>query len=119
MEKFMFIFRNNPSTYQTSSPEALQADLARWMNWMNTLAESGKLAGGEQLMLEGRVITGAKQIMTDGPFTEAKEIVGGYVIINAESLDEAVEIAKGCPDVSADGLGQGSVEIRQIAVENF
>jgi hypothetical protein len=119
MEKFMLIFRNNASTFQTSSPEALQADLGRWMTWMNTLAESGRMTGGEQLMLDGRVITGAKQIITDGPFTEAKEIFGGYVIINAESLDEAVEIAKGCPDVNAGALGEGSVEIRQVAVENF
>jgi hypothetical protein len=115
MEKFMLIFRNNSSTFQTSSPEALQADLARWMTWMNTLAESGKLAGGEQLMLGGRVITGAKQLITDGPFTEAKEIIGGYVIVNAESLDEATEIAKGCPDVNTGALGEGSVEIRQLA----
>lgn len=113
MEKFMLIFRNNPAAFEAAAPEQMQANLQRWMTWLNDLAESGKLAGGQQLTPNAKVVTN-KQVVTDGPFTEAKEIVGGFVIINAENIDAALEIAKTCPNLEFEG----SVEVRQVLVQN-
>jgi hypothetical protein len=113
MEKFMLIFRQNPAALQSAAPEQIQANLGRWMTWLNDLAQSGKLAGGEQLTPNAKVVTN-KQLVTDGPFTEAKEIVGGFVIINAENIEAALEIAKTCPNLEFEG----SVEVRQVLVQN-
>jgi hypothetical protein len=114
MEKFMLIFRNDPAAFEAASPETMQTNMQHWMTWMNDLAQSGKLAGAEELTSVAKVVTN-KQIVTDGPFTEAKEIFGGYVIINAESIDEAVAIAKTCPNLEFEG----SVEVRQILVREY
>ena len=113
MEKFMLIFRQNPAALQSVAPEQIQANLERWMTWLNDLGQQGKLAGGEQLTPNAKVVT-HKQIVTDGPFTEAKEIVAGFVIVNATNIDEALEIAKTCPVLEFEG----SVEVRQILVQN-
>lgn len=108
----MLIFRQNPEALQSAAPEEIQANLGRWMTWLNDLAAQGKLAGGEQLTPNAKVVTN-KQLVTDGPFTEAKEIVGGFVIINAENIEAALEIAKTCPNLEFEG----SVEVRQILVQ--
>ena len=113
MEKFMLIFRQNPAAVQNAAPEQIQANLERWITWLNDLGQQGKLAGGEQLTPKAKVVTN-KLIVTDGPFTEAKEIVGGFVIINAANIDEALEIAKTCPNLEFEG----SVEVRQVLVQN-
>jgi hypothetical protein len=115
MEKFMLIFRNNTAAFAQASPEAIQDNLQLWMQWLNNLAQNGKLAGGDQLTMNGKVVSTSKQLVTDGPFTEAKEIVAGFVMVNVASLDEAVEIAKTCPALTFDG----SVEVRSVAVQNF
>jgi hypothetical protein len=64
---------------------------------------------GGQLKPGGKIVTGSGA--TDGPFVEAKEIVGGYMLVSAESLDHAIQVAKGCPGVVGPG---SSVEIREI-----
>lgn len=115
MEKFMLIFRQNPAALQSAAPEQIQANLGRWMTWLNDLAQSGKLAGGEQLTPNAKAkVVNHKQLVTDGPFTEAKEIVGGFVIINAENIEAALEIAKTCPNLEFEG----SVEVRQVLMQN-
>ncbi len=114
MEKFMLIFRNNPAAFEAAAPEQMQANIQRWMTWMNDLAQAGKLAGAEELTPSAKVVTN-KQVVTDGPFTESKEIVGGFVIINAANIDEALEIAKNCPNLEFEG----SVEVRPIVVREY
>ena len=111
MEKFMLIFRNEESqTGFRPSPEEIQAEMEKWNNWLGGLAAQGKMAGAEALLPFGTVVTGAKNVVTDGPFVEGKEIVGGYTIVLADSLDEAVELSKGCPIYDVEG----SVEVRQV-----
>jgi len=109
MEKFMYLFRNGAEG-QSLSPEAMQAHMQKWMVWMKTLGEKGVLAGGEPLEQTGKQVTGTKKVVTDGPFTEAKEIVGGYLIVNAKDIDEAVEISKGCPVFDVNGR----LEVRPV-----
>jgi len=110
MEKFMYLFRGGAEGHGLS-PEAMQAHMQKWVVWMKTLGEKGILAGGEPLQRTGKQVTGTKKVVTDGPFTEAKEIVGGYLIITAKDIDEAVEISKGCPVLEVDGR----LEVRPIS----
>ncbi len=77
---------------------------------MAGLGEKGQLAGGEPLQPHGKQVNGKAKVVTDGPFIEAKEMVGGYLIVNAKDIDEAVEISKGCPIFEEDG----KVEVRQL-----
>jgi len=110
MEKFMYLFKGGMDNSQTASPEVMQAHMQKWNEWMQKLMKDGNMAGGDPLHPEGKKITGAKKIVTDGPFAEAKEVVGGYLLVNANDLNQATEIAKGCPILEVDG----SVEVRQV-----
>lgn len=78
---------------------------------MGGLAAQGILNGGEPLHNEGKQISAGGSVITDGPFTEGKEIVGGYLSINAEDMDAAIEISKGCPHLD---FPEGNVEVREI-----
>lgn len=103
----MFIFRGG-DTHNNDAESA--ANMKKWMGWMQQLGQSGTLVEGEALHKAGKVVSGADKVVSDGPFAEAKELVGGYLIINAESIDQATEISKDCPVFD---LG-GSVEVRPV-----
>jgi hypothetical protein len=111
MKEFLLIFRGDYIHMPTGTPEERKAITQKWMDWIASIADQNKLASrGNRLENTGRVLKG--NLTTDGPFCETKEIVGGYTLIKAASLDEAETIAKGCPILS---LG-GSVEVREISV---
>ena len=93
------------------SPEKWQAHMQRWMEWMGGLQEKGRLIGAQPLSSTGKQVAGNKKVVSDGPFMEGKEMVGGYVMCKAESYDAAVDTAKGCPVLEFD---DGSVEVREI-----
>ncbi len=78
---------------------------------MGGLAEQGIFGGAQPLTAEGKVIKGNKKVVTDGPFMEGKEMVGGYLICKADTYDKAVEIANECPILVFD---DGMVEVREI-----
>lgn len=110
MSKYMFLFRGG-SDMQNASPADQQAGMMKWKVWMDDIASKGKLVGGEPLHYgEGKVLSGRAKKITDGPFAEAKEIVGGYLIVDTANMDEAVELGKGCPIFDNDG----SVEVRTV-----
>lgn len=110
MNKFLFIYRGDDE--KDLSPEEMQGVMQQWMEWIGKAMEDGwMVAPGDALIPEGRVVRSDKSI-TDGPFAESKEVVGGYSIIQAESLEAASELAKDCPGL----LNGGSVEIRQLAM---
>jgi hypothetical protein len=108
MEKFMYLFRGGDNP--TASPEAMQAHMQKWYQWMQSLAQNGTLVAGEPLQRTGKQVSGAKKVVSDGPFIEAKEMVGGYLIVNANDIDHAVEISKGCPIFEVNG----KLEVRPI-----
>jgi hypothetical protein len=110
MEKFMYLFRGGMSPEQMGSPEAMQAHMQKWMQWMEGLGKKGILVGGEPLQGTGKQVNGKKKVVTDGPFAEAKEMVGGYLIVNAKDINEAVEISKDCPALEIEG----HVEVRPV-----
>jgi hypothetical protein len=110
---FLLLFRNaGPETHQHLTPEQ-RAELTRqWNAWYDGLAARGKVEHGRPLALGGRVVSGPRgERVTDGPFAEAKEVVGGYFFLRVADIDEATAIAQQCP-----GLPLGlSVEVRPVA----
>ncbi len=110
MKNFMLIFRGGLDP-QTASPEEMQQNMEKWLEWVASLQANGSYIAGEALMPSGKTLHKGN-LITDGPFVESKEIVGGFFIVAAASIEEATEMAKGSPDLS---LG-GSVEIRDVVV---
>lgn len=104
----MFIFLGGNASHL--SPEAQQAHMQKWFDWVQKLTDEKRYVGGEALLPGGKTITGPKKVVTDGPFAESKEVVGGYFVVLAKSLDEAVDIAKQCPDYGLNGI----VEVREV-----
>lgn len=110
MKDFMFIFRGPSPNDFDWTPEQAQANMQKWFNWIGELSAKGRYVGGDPLVPEGKMVKGKKPVATDGPFAEGKELLGGYIIIKAESLEEATELAFGFPDFD----NNGSVEIREV-----
>ena len=111
MKEYLFLFRGGDAKTVQQSPEKWQAHMQKWMQWMGDLTQQGKFVGAQPLNETGRQVTGNKKIVTDGPFMEGKEIVGGYLMCKADTYDEAVEIAKGCPILEFE---DGIVEVREV-----
>ena len=109
MADFLYLFRNVPVK---QSPEQMQKTMPKWQAWMGELSKAGALKGGEPLAPEGRQLVGKAKRLVDGPFTEAKDVVGGYLIVTAKDLNHATELARGCPIFDEEG----QVEIRPIGV---
>ena len=108
MEKFMLIFQGGQ--LEGLSPEAMEAQMGKWMAWVERLNKEGRYVSGEPLLPGGKLVTGSKKTVMDGPYTEGKEVVGGYFVVNAGNMEEAVDIAKDCPDYEYGG----SVQVRQV-----
>lgn len=108
MEKYMFIFIGGDPSHL--SPEAQQAHMQKWFKWVEKLRNEKIYLSGEALLPGGKTIRGSKKAVTDGPFAEGKEVVGGYFVIQAKNLNEATELAKACPDYELDGI----VEVREV-----
>jgi hypothetical protein len=110
MSEFLYIYRIVPSA-EKPSPEVMQQRMQKWMTWMKGLEEKGQIKErGHPLEPQGKVVRGREKTVTDGPFAEAKDVVGGYSLIVARDAAEAAELAKGCPILE----GGGSVEVRPI-----
>jgi hypothetical protein len=111
MNEFTMIFRSNGAPEVTLTPEQGQAQMKAWGDWMGGMAAQNKLASpGNRLGPEGSVLKSAT-VVTDGPYAETKEVIGGYIVVRAADIAEAVELAKGCPMIIGGG---GTVEVRSI-----
>ena len=111
MQEFLLVFRRCISSDSPQSPEQLQSMMKPWQDWMGGLAAQNKLvSSGNRLASDGKVVK-PDNVITNGPYVEIKESIGGYIIIKADSLDEAAELSKGCPIFMAGG----NVEVRAIA----
>jgi len=110
MEKFMLIFHGGELPAYEQTPEIMQASMSKWLAWVDKLAKDGKYVSGEPLLPGGKMISGSPNNVTDGPFTEGKEIIGGYFIINAASYDEAVALCSDYPDYERGG----KIAVRQV-----
>ncbi|HEU5071549.1 MAG TPA: YciI family protein [Verrucomicrobiae bacterium] len=110
---YMLIFRGT-DWYKGLSPGEMQQITDRWMAWFNGLKDEGKCIAGNPLEREGKIIAGKNgRLVSDGPFAESKETIGGYFLLRVGTLDEAVAIGQQCP-----GLPYGiRVEVRPVAGE--
>jgi len=112
MKDFLFVFRSETSPRTNASPEQLQANMKLWMDWIGGIAAQNKLIDrGNRLETGGKVVKPGN-LITDGPYIETKEMIGGYTLVKADSIDEATEMAKGCPILTFGG----NVEVREIGV---
>ena len=108
---YMLIFRGT-DWYKGLSPEEMQQVGDKWMAWFKGLMASGKATAGNPLERDGKIV-GKNRVVSDGPFAESKETIGGYFLLKVNTMDEALDIAKDCP-----GLPYGiRVEVRQVAGE--
>jgi hypothetical protein len=113
MSDFVFLLRGGEEDIEQAmgTPERAQKSLQAWMAWITELEAKGQLKNpGLPLERTGKTVRGKPQQVTDGPFTEAKDIVLGFIVIEARDLEHAVELAKTCPIV----LGGGGVEVRPV-----
>ena len=109
MAGYVFLFRGGALHREDLSPEDMQRHMQKWQTWVQQMTEGGIYKGGEPLETGGRYVSPGG-VVSDGPFPEAKEMVAGYIAIDADGLDQAVEVAKGCPIYEYDG----QVEVRKI-----
>jgi hypothetical protein len=111
MSKFLYLFRTHGEGFKPASPEEMERMMKAWMDWIDGLRQAGHLVQtGERLQPSGKVLRGKAKAVTDGPYAESKDLVGGYLLVQARDLDEAAELAKGCPIFGIDGL----VEVRPV-----
>jgi hypothetical protein len=93
------------------SPEQMQGHMQKWMEWMENLKKQERFLGAQPLANTGKTIAGPGKLISDGPFMESKEMVGGYLLCLANDYDEAVDISKGCPILEFE---DGKVEVREV-----
>src|SRR5215813_9636492 len=113
MSEFIFLYRNTQEARQQNmgTPEKAQQNMKKWRAWFDDLSQKGQLKSiGQPLETGGKVIGGNRKTVTDGPYAETKDILGGFSIVEAKDLDQAVKIAAGCP-ILENG---GSVEVRPV-----
>jgi hypothetical protein len=109
---YMLLFRGT-DWYKGLSPEQTQQVAEQWLAWFNRLSQEGIAVAGNPLEREGKVVSGKNASVVDGPYAESKEAIGGYFLLNVNSMEEAVAAAKQCP-----GLPYGAVvEVRPVAAE--
>jgi hypothetical protein len=107
MSEFVFLYRGGD---RLPSPEQVQKNLHLWTAWFKDLAAKGHLVDrGQPLERSGKMVNSAK-VVIDGPFAEAKDVIGGYTLIKAKDVAEAAELAKGCPFLDRGG----GVEVRPV-----
>ena len=111
MKEYLLLFRGGDTERKQLSPEQIEAHMKRWQEWIGGIAQKEQFVGGQPLVSEGKVLTGSSKKLTDGPFIEGKEIVGGYLLIKASSMEDAIKISESCPNLEAES---GTVEIREI-----
>ena len=106
MDEFILLLHESPTGFADVSPEEMQRVIEEYGAWRTQLEEAGRLSGANKLADEGgRSLrgNGAQLQVTDGPYAEAKEVIGGYFVIRAAGYDEAVELSRGCPHLKYDG----------------
>ena len=112
MKEFMMIFVGKSYENLGLSPEEMQVSMGRWMAWSEKMGKQGILKGGHALTASSKRVSGIERTVTDGPFAESKEVVGGYYIVTANNMDEVIKIAEDYPDYEYGN----SVEIREVMV---
>ena len=113
MNEYVLLYRSNDEAHRDSmgSPERAQQSMTKWRAWFKDMTDKGHLkALGQPLERVGKVVGGRNRTVTDGPYAETKDVIGGYSLIQARDLDQAAQIASGCPILEVGGY----VEVRPV-----
>jgi hypothetical protein len=111
MDEFLLIMRHQDGS-KIASPEQMQTWMKQTMDWIGGIAAQNKYVSGTGLPFDDARVVHATKMVTNGPFGEIKETIGGFMTVKADSVEEAVEFAKGCPVLQGEG---NTVEVRKIA----
>jgi hypothetical protein len=113
MSEFTYLFRGRETF---ASREQGQKHMQKWVAWFKDLGAKGHIKNpGNPLEGTGKVIVGKQKIVRDGPYAEAKDVVGGFIVVEGNDLGHAVELSKGCPILEVGG----SVEVRPVQILNM
>lgn len=118
MSEYILLYRSSPELYREhmGTPEKRQQSMAKWQAWMKDMTDKGQLkSAGQPLERSGKVVGGTAKMVTDGPYAETKDVIGGFSVIEAKDIDEAARIASGCPILGGGGL----VEVRPVMQMSF
>jgi hypothetical protein len=111
--KYMLLLFGDQSSWENPSEEEMQAEMAGWEEYDRRTREAGVFVAGEGLQPTSTATTmriaGGERVLTDGPFAETKEQLGGFYVLDCKDLDDALEWAERCP-----ASGNGSIEIRPV-----
>jgi len=110
MKDFLLIFRTDYNVIQQRSEDQAEANMKQWMDWLGDISSKNKLIDrGNRLDNSGRLVK-PNDVVTNGPYSDIKESIGGYSLIKADNYEDAVAMAKGCPVLKMGG----NVEVREI-----
>ena len=118
MNEYVLLYRNSTEARRETmgTPEQAQQTMQKWRAWFKQMTDKGHLKNlGQPLEDGGKVVSGTRKTITDGPFTEMKDVIGGYSLIEAKDLEQAAQIASGCPILEVGG----SVEVRPVRAMNL
>jgi hypothetical protein len=107
MSEFMYLFRGGQVQ---GSPEQMQQHMQKWGGWIKELTDKGYFKAGQPLDSTGKLVKGKPKTVTDGPFAESKDLIGGFLLIDAKDISHAVELSAGCPILETGG----AVEVRPV-----
>jgi len=111
MDQYALIMRHEDGA-KTASPEQMEQWMRQTMDWIGGIAAQEKYVSGTGLLFDGARVINSDKTVTNGPFGDIKETIGGLIVVRADSFDEATEFAKGCPVLQGEG---NSMEVRKIA----
>jgi len=111
MEEYALIMRHEDGK-KVASPEQLQIWMKQTMDWIGNIAAQNKFVSGTGLLFDDAKVVKKNNVVTNGPFGDIKETIGGFIIVKADSVEEAVEFAKGSPVLQGEG---NSMEVRKLA----
>lgn len=113
MEEFMLVLHDDPSAFVDRSPEEMQKVIEAYQAWAGKLSQEGRFSGGRKLAEDpGKILkrAGDKVVVKDGPFSESKEILGGYFVVRATDYEDAVKLCEDCPHTKYGG----TIELRAV-----
>lgn len=114
MGEYVLIMRHEDGS-KIASPEQMQIWMKQTMDWIGGISAQNKFVSGTGLpFADAKVVTtkNSNKVVTNGPFGDIKETIGGFITVKADSVEEAVEFAKGCPVLQGEG---NSMEVRKVA----
>lgn len=114
MQEYALIMRHMDGK-EVASPEQMEVWMKQTMDWIGGIAAQNKFVSGTGLPFDEAKVVDSKKMVTNGPFGDIKETIGGLIVVKAESVEEAVEFAKGCPVLQGEG---NTVEVRKIAKDH-